>query len=119
MLSVEINEESAAGWAGCSRHRDRVGIRTTPSSAPEKLKWVNLDHRCDPLHGTQREVSLPPLYATHVGAVHADEVGEVFLAEAPRRAVSAQVAADGPLQVPFHLGIDAASVLLVSLQTYE
>jgi hypothetical protein len=79
---------------------------------------IDVDALGDAFEAFEGEVAFAALYAAHVGAVDAEDVGECFLAEAAGLAVGAQVTADGSLQVALHAG-NGRCLLLSGLQTYE
>lgn len=58
----------------------------------EQCQWVEVQPLSDALDATEHQVALAPLDAAHVGAVDAQDVGEVLLAEVLRFPVGPQVA---------------------------
>ena len=58
------------------------------------------------LDGAKAEVLVPPLDGADVGAVHPEELGEGFLGQGARQAMSANVPAQRVLQVALHGGKD-------------
>jgi hypothetical protein len=83
----------------------------------EQLQRADVEPAGQPLDRPEGEVALAALEAAHVGAVDADHLGESFLGEAARLPVGAQIAPDGPLEIPFHDGLERCRLLLVGLQT--
>ena len=84
----------------------------------EQIEGPQAQSSGDFLHRLQREVPLSALDRAHVGAMHSEHFGEVFLAQTALDSVRAQVHADGLLQLPGHAE-EFARVLLDGLQTYE
>jgi hypothetical protein len=56
------------------------------------------------LQALEGEVALASLDAADVGAVDAEDIGEVFLAEIVGVTVGPEVAAEGVLEIAFHVG---------------
>lgn len=67
----------------------------------QQFQWIDVDQTGDALQASQRQVALPAFQAAHVGAVDTDDIGE-SLGETECLPVSAQVPANGTLQVTFH-----------------
>jgi hypothetical protein len=95
-----------------------VRSRRRLAGVSEQVARVDANPRGKSLDGPQRQVPLTSLECTHVGAVHAEDRGEGFLGEAALRAVGAEVASDGALEVAFH-PLDLADPLLDGLHTDE
>lgn len=64
----------------------------------EQCNGIDVDPLCDPFEALEDEVALAALYASHVGPVDAQDIGERFLAEAASLPVGPQVATDGSLK---------------------
>jgi hypothetical protein len=58
----------------------------------------------DPFDASERQVALAPLDGAHVGPVNTQDVGERLLAQSSCLPVSPQIASNGPLKIPFHVG---------------
>lgn len=85
---------------------------------PQQVERVGVEPLGDPLDRLEGEVALASLYASHVGAVDAQHVGESLLAERSRLAVGTKTHAKCALQVSFH-ALTLLAPLLLSLQTYR
>lgn len=71
-----------------------------------------------PFERAEGEVALTALYAAHVGAMHADAIRELLLAQPSLAAEGADVLAGDALKVTFHV-TTIPDLLLVRLQTDE
>lgn len=85
----------------------------------EEFQRIKVQSRRDSLYRPQRQISLSPLDAAHVGAMNANQLGQLLLAQPTDPPIRLQVPSDSALQVAFHLLRDAAVALLIDLQTYE
>src|SRR5665647_1758233 len=86
--------------------RSSTGLRlaASPLRIREQTRRIHAHALREPLHRAERQVPLPSLHATHVGAVDAEDVGELLLAQSARDPVGPQVASDDSLQLTFHTG---------------
>lgn len=91
---------------------------TVPSNAASRLlrqecQWIDPDLLSESFDRLEAEVPFPAFDGAEVGAVEAELVGEVLLADALILAVGAQVATKSLLQVTFHLPMASGRYLLV------
>jgi len=96
------------------------GVPDRARSAPagQQIDRAHPQTLGQPLHRLERDIPLPPLQATDVGAVHPDGIGQLLLAEAVGQAVGSEVTAELSLEVPGHPG-NCGRLLLGVLQTDE
>lgn len=73
-------------------------------AAREQLERIDSHPRRDPLDRSQRQVALAALDTAHVGAMHAEQIGEVFLAQTAGFTALAHAPPDRGLQFAFHAG---------------
>ena len=73
----------------------------------QQRQRLHSGHRGEFFYGRKRQVALAPLQAAHVGAMHFQLVGKVFLAQPFCFAVSAQVLANVPVELAGHVGPNA------------
>ena len=85
---------------------------------PEEVERANAETVGDPLYRLEGEVALASFEAAHIRAVYAQNSREGLLRQTTLGSESAQVAADGTLQVALHAS-DPAGALLDGLQTDE
>ena len=90
--------------------------RIEPACSTQQLQRVHADPFGQALHRPQCQIAFAPFHAAHVGAVHAEEIGERFLTKPAGFAVPPQVPAHGALQVALH-ALQRGQLLLDDLQT--
>lgn len=96
-----------------------VGFAVYPMPLGEQVQGVHVELIGEALDGLEREIPFAALQTAHVGTVHVEHTGEVFLTEPTAITNRAQIAPESPLQVPFHSRNESADLLLERLQTYE
>jgi hypothetical protein len=103
LVSMDAGDPTAGSdeWSSCAAARSLLWLALARLQQDER---VDADLAGDALQALESQVALAALDAAHVGAVDAELVGEVLLAEALGLSVGPEVAADGALEVAFHAG---------------
>jgi hypothetical protein len=90
----------------------------THALGPQQRERIDADATGEAFQTPEREVALATLDAAHVGAVNAERLREILLAQSERLTVCPQVPAHGPLKIAFHVR-HVPNLLLDSLQIYK
>jgi hypothetical protein len=96
----------------------RKPLASTVAALAEEVEGPNAEAVGDPLYRLEGEVAFASFESAHISAVYAQDSREALLRQTTLDPKSAEVAADGTLQIALH-GSDPGGALLDGLQTDE